>query len=73
MVLYNEMLHLRMQPTEVTYNSLLQCLSTRKDFYQDAFNILEKMKDDGFAPDVYTLTLLLKTAGRGGDAKTGEL
>jgi pentatricopeptide repeat protein len=73
LMLYDEMAHLKMQPTEVTYNSLLQCLSTRKDFYKDAFDVLEKMKNDGFAPDVYTLTLLLKTAARGGDAKTAEL
>ena len=72
-MLYDEMAHLKMQPTEVTYNSLLQCLSTRKDFYKDAFDVLEKMKNDGFAPDVYTLTLLLKTSARGGDAKTAEL
>ena len=73
MNLRNEMEALGVKPTEVTYFSLLWGCVHRRDYYDQAFDLLEQMRLLGFAPQREHLVQLLGVCAKGGDQGTAEL
>eukprot|EP01113_Clastostelium_recurvatum_P041748 TRINITY_DN6684_c0_g1_i1.p1 TRINITY_DN6684_c0_g1~~TRINITY_DN6684_c0_g1_i1.p1 ORF type:complete len:421 (+),score=51.79 TRINITY_DN6684_c0_g1_i1:444-1706(+) len=72
---YEEMLLLHVPLTEVTYNSLIHACARRADshHYPLAFKLLQRMKADGYSPELVTMTTILNAAARSGDVKSAEI
>ena len=62
-----------LRPTEVTYTSVMMACASRRDYYKDAFRILERMKGAGFMPNEVTYSTLLHACEVNGDFLRAEM
>ncbi|KAI8925047.1 hypothetical protein BC831DRAFT_550918 [Entophlyctis helioformis] len=73
MDLFQEMAERGLQATQITFTSLIQACVSRKDYYNDAFALLEQMAAEGFEPSMYTYNVLLAGAAQHGDVVRGRM
>lgn len=59
--------------SNVTLTSLIQACGSRKDYYHEAFNILEQMAVEGHGLDEHTFNVLLSACNVNGDIGRGRL
>eukprot|EP00842_Homolaphlyctis_polyrhiza_P003935 jgi/Hompol1/4542/HPOL_003725-RA len=71
--LFQEMTDRGMAVSEVTFTALIQACASRKDYYADAFGMLEQMAAKGLLPTMHTYNVLLSSAAKHGDVIRGRL
>jgi pentatricopeptide repeat protein len=54
-------------PTDITYSHLIECMSTRTDFSEKAFELFKQMKLEGFEMNAIVAKALVRACSRLGD------
>lgn len=68
--LFTEMTERRnILPTKVTFYTLLKACANRKDYYQETFQVLERMIKSGYVPTRETFHVLMNSVVKNGDSE----
>ncbi|KAK6095687.1 hypothetical protein MT418_004361 [Batrachochytrium dendrobatidis] len=71
--LFKEMSERGLEISQYTLTSLIQACSSRHDYYNESFVLLEQMAASGFVPSIRTYNVILSGAARFGDILRGRL
>ncbi|KAJ3345904.1 hypothetical protein HDU91_007191, partial [Kappamyces sp. JEL0680] len=71
--IFQEMADYSIPSSTATYNNLIRACGLRKDYYLEAFSLLEQMVAAGFEPNLYTYRILFEIVAVNRDVVRGRL